>query len=44
MSHVKQKPILGIIGGIGSGKSLVAEEFAKNGGFLISGDQLGHEA
>ena len=44
MSHVKQKPILGIIGGIGSGKSLVAAEFAKNGGFLISGDQLGHEA
>jgi dephospho-CoA kinase len=38
------KPILGLIGGIGSGKSLVAEEFAKHGGYLISGDSLGHEA
>lgn len=38
------KPILGLIGGIGSGKSLVSAEFAKHGGFLISGDQLGHEA
>ncbi|MBI3410891.1 MAG: dephospho-CoA kinase [Planctomycetes bacterium] len=37
-------PILGLIGGIGSGKSLVAEEFVKQGGFLIAGDALGHEA
>jgi dephospho-CoA kinase len=44
MSHAKHKPILGIIGGIGSGKSLVAEEFARKRGFLIVGDQLGHEA
>lgn len=36
--------ILGLIGGIGSGKSLVAREFAKHGGYLISGDALGHEA
>ena len=38
------KPVIGIIGGIGSGKSLVAEEFVKHGGYLISGDKLGHEA
>ena len=37
-------PIIGIIGGIGSGKSLVAAELVKNGGYLIQGDQLGHEA
>jgi dephospho-CoA kinase len=33
-----------VIGGIGSGKSLVAAEFARRGALLISGDQLGHEA
>jgi dephospho-CoA kinase len=44
MSQATHKPILGIIGGIGSGKSLVAGELAKHGGFLIVGDRLGHEA
>ena len=38
------KPILGIIGGIGSGKSLVAAAFARHGGKVVAGDQLGHEA
>ena len=37
-------PILGLIGGIGSGKSLAAGEFVKQGGYLIAGDALGHEA
>ena len=37
-------PIVGIIGGIGSGKSLVAEALAMHGGWLIAGDELGHEA
>ena len=37
-------PILGVIGGIGSGKSLVAGELVKHGGYLIAGDALGHEA
>jgi dephospho-CoA kinase len=36
--------ILGLVGGIGSGKSLVAGEFVKHGAYLIVGDQLGHEA
>jgi dephospho-CoA kinase len=44
MPPTQYKPILGIIGGIGSGKTLVAAELAKHGGFLISGDRLGHEA
>jgi dephospho-CoA kinase len=37
-------PIVGIIGGIGSGKSLVADEIVRHGGWLITGDALGHEA
>lgn len=36
--------VLGLIGGIGSGKSLVAAELAKHGGRIVSGDQAGHEA
>jgi dephospho-CoA kinase len=39
-----QKPIVGLIGGIGSGKSLVADVFRRRGAQVISGDQLGHEA
>jgi dephospho-CoA kinase len=39
-----EKRVVGLIGGIGSGKSLVAEELAHHGGYVISGDQLGHEA
>jgi dephospho-CoA kinase len=37
-------PVIGIVGGIGSGKSVVAEAMRRRGGYLISGDQLGHEA
>src|SRR5262245_2345367 len=37
-------PVIGLIGGIGSGKSRVAAEFACRGGRVISGDELGHEA
>ena len=44
MSQATHKPILGIVGGIGSGKSLVASELARLGGFIITGDRLGHEA
>jgi dephospho-CoA kinase len=38
------KPVIGLIGGIGSGKSHVAAEFARHGAAVIAGDQLGHEA
>jgi dephospho-CoA kinase len=38
------KPIIGLIGGIGSGKSHVAAEFAQHGGAIVSGDHLGHQA
>lgn len=37
------KPIIGIIGSIGAGKSLVAAELARHGGYLIIADALGHE-
>lgn len=39
-----EKPVLGIVGGIGSGKSLVAELLSRRGGWLINADALGHEA
>ncbi len=39
-----QKLVVGVIGSIGSGKSLVAELLARRGGRVISGDQAGHEA
>ncbi len=37
-------PVLGVVGGIGSGKSVVAAELQRLGGYLIPADQLGHEA
>ncbi len=39
-----RKPVIGLIGGIGSGKSRVAAEFARRGAVIIAGDQLGHDA
>ncbi len=36
--------MIGVIGGIGSGKSVVAAELARRGGSLIVADKLGHEA
>jgi dephospho-CoA kinase len=38
------KPVIGLIGGIGSGKSTVAQAFARRGAKVIVGDALGHEA
>lgn len=39
-----RKPVFGLLGGIGSGKSEVARLLAAAGGRVISGDALGHEA
>jgi dephospho-CoA kinase len=36
--------VIGLIGGIGSGKSRVAAEFAQHDGAIVSGDHLGHQA
>src|SRR5262245_57979762 len=38
------KLVIGLLGGIGSGKSRVATEFERLGAFVIRADQLGHEA
>jgi dephospho-CoA kinase len=38
------KPVIGLVGGIGSGKSRVAAEFARHGARIVSGDAAGHEA
>jgi len=38
-----KKPIIGILGGIGSGKSTVAAEFGKLGCKVINADKIAHE-
>lgn len=43
MSNPRKKPIIGIIGGIASGKSTVAAEFGKLGCAVISADAIAHE-
>jgi dephospho-CoA kinase len=40
---IGDKPIIGILGGIGSGKSTVAAEFAKLGCMVIDADKIAHE-
>src|SRR5437763_12800469 len=37
-------PVVGLVGGIGSGKSEVAAALARRGGCLVAGDPLGHAA
>jgi dephospho-CoA kinase len=39
-----RKLVLGLLGGMGSGKSLVAAEFARHGSRVLNADVLGHEA
>ena len=43
MGNPKKKPIIGILGGICSGKSTVAAEFAKLGCAVIDADKIAHE-
>src|SRR5438874_2067524 len=38
------KPVIGLVGAIGAGKSTAAKCFAARGGFVIDADALGHEA
>jgi dephospho-CoA kinase len=42
--HESAPLVVGLIGGIGSGKSAVAEDLARRGAVVIRADQLGHEA
>jgi dephospho-CoA kinase len=39
----QHKPVIGIVGGIGSGKSTVAREFGKLGCAVIDADAMAHE-
>ena len=39
-----RKPVIGLIGGMGSGKSEAAALFARRGARVVSGDEAGHEA
>jgi len=43
VGNPKKKPIIGILGGIGSGKSTVAAEFAKLGCGVIDADEIAHK-
>jgi len=43
VDNSKRKPIIGILGGIGSGKSTVAAEFAKLGCKVIDADRIAHK-
>ena len=43
MNNPRQKPVVGIVGGICSGKSTVAAEFAKLGCEIIDADKIAHK-
>jgi dephospho-CoA kinase len=43
VGKIAEKPVIGILGGIGSGKSTVAAEFAKLGCKVIDADRIAHE-
>lgn len=43
MGNPTEKPLIGVIGGIASGKSTVAAEFAKLGCAVIDADAIAHE-
>jgi dephospho-CoA kinase len=43
VSNPRKKPIIGIIGGIASGKSTVAAQFGKLGCAVISADAIAHD-
>ncbi len=42
MGNIERKPVIGILGGIASGKSTVAAEFAKLGCKVIDADKIVH--
>jgi len=44
MNNANSKPVIGLIGGIGAGKSTVATALVSHGGRVVAGDPLGHEA
>ena len=43
MGKIAEKPVIGILGGIGSGKSTIAAEFAQLGCKVIDADRIAHK-
>ena len=43
-ARVPVKPVIGLVGAIGAGKSTAAAAFALRGGFVVDADKLGHDA
>jgi dephospho-CoA kinase len=43
VGKIAEKPVIGILGGIASGKSTIAAEFAKLGCKVIDADRIAHE-
>jgi len=43
VGKIAEKPVIGIVGGIGSGKSTIAAEFAKLGCKVIDADRIAHD-
>src|ERR1051325_6639669 len=41
--HGRSKPVIGLLGGIGSGKSAIARLFVREGCAVIDSDALSHE-
>lgn len=41
---MSRKPVIALVGGIGSGKSAAAESLARYGGRVIAADPIGHDA
>ena len=44
MASIQPKPVIGLVGAIGAGKSTAAAAFALRGGFVVDADKLGHDA
>jgi dephospho-CoA kinase len=44
MSEGRPKPVIGLVGTIGAGKTAVAALLAARGGVVVDGDKLGHAA
>ena len=42
-SPAKKLTVVGLLGGVASGKSVVAQQFRELGAEIIDGDRLGHE-
>jgi dephospho-CoA kinase len=44
MTAARSRPVIGLVGGIGAGKSRVSAALARRGGRVVAGDAAGHEA